>query len=222
MVKNLWLGLEKSLFFPSGSRAVVVVDVADALRLVSLPPHRSLLGRTLILCDLSRVEHEALYVSAQGTSPAEASRARGNTPNRPLGIIGGSKRSRFFPLSLIIFFSLSFYFNLFHLPSTGKVHGSLARAGKVRGQTPKVAKQDKKKLPKVSFLFFSFPEKRWLETLGREKKKRAHLFFVSFALVLLSLSKKNSQGRAMKRIKYNRRFVNVVVGMGKKKSPNSQ
>jgi small subunit ribosomal protein S30e len=44
------------------------------------------------------------------------------------------------------------------------VHGSLARAGKVRGQTPKVAKQDKKKQPK---------------------------------------------GRAMKRIKYNRRFVNV-------------
>ncbi|XP_051204609.2 small ribosomal subunit protein eS30z/eS30y/eS30x [Lolium perenne] len=30
----------------------------------------------------------------------------------------------------------------------GKVHGSLARAGKVRGQTPKVAKQDKKKQPR--------------------------------------------------------------------------
>ncbi|KAL2898101.1 40S ribosomal protein S30-B, partial [Bienertia sinuspersici] len=30
----------------------------------------------------------------------------------------------------------------------GKVHGSLARAGKVRGQTPKVAAQDKKKKPK--------------------------------------------------------------------------
>ena len=44
------------------------------------------------------------------------------------------------------------------------MHGSLARAGKVRGQTPKVAKQEKKKNPK---------------------------------------------GRAMKRIKYNRRFVNV-------------
>jgi ubiquitin/ribosomal protein S30 len=29
----------------------------------------------------------------------------------------------------------------------GKVHGSLARAGKVKGQTPKVQKQDKKKLP---------------------------------------------------------------------------
>ncbi|KAK9826936.1 hypothetical protein WJX74_000664 [Apatococcus lobatus] len=59
----------------------------------------------------------------------------------------------------------------------GKVHGSLARAGKVRGQTPKVPKQDKKKLPK---------------------------------------------GRALKRIKYNRRFVNIVVGFGKKKGPNSQ
>lgn len=56
------------------------------------------------------------------------------------------------------------------------MHGSLARAGKVRGQTPKVAKQDKKKQPK---------------------------------------------GRAMKRIKYNRRFVNVVVGPGKKRGPNS-
>ncbi|KAI5664613.1 hypothetical protein M9H77_23936 [Catharanthus roseus] len=32
--------------------------------------------------------------------------------------------------------------------SYSKVHGSLARAGKVRGQTPKVAKQDKKKKPR--------------------------------------------------------------------------
>ena len=32
--------------------------------------------------------------------------------------------------------------------NAGKVHGSLARAGKVRGQTPKVAKADKKKNPK--------------------------------------------------------------------------
>merc|ERR1712037_162622 len=29
----------------------------------------------------------------------------------------------------------------------GKVHGSLARAGKVRGQTPKVEKQEKRKKP---------------------------------------------------------------------------
>ena len=52
----------------------------------------------------------------------------------------------------------------FLISTSGKVHGSLARAGKVRGQTPKVAKQDKKKTPK---------------------------------------------GRALKRLKYNRRFVNV-------------
>jgi small subunit ribosomal protein S30e len=48
--------------------------------------------------------------------------------------------------------------------NVGKVHGSLARAGKVRGQAPKVPKQEKKKKP---------------------------------------------TGRAMKRVKYNRRFVNV-------------
>ncbi len=59
----------------------------------------------------------------------------------------------------------------------GKVHGSLARAGKVRGQTPKVAKQEKKK---------------------------------------------KETGRAKKRLQYNRRFVNVVVGVGKKKGPNTQ
>ncbi|XP_060108804.1 ubiquitin-like FUBI-ribosomal protein eS30 fusion protein isoform X1 [Heteronotia binoei] len=58
----------------------------------------------------------------------------------------------------------------------GKVHGSLARAGKVRGQTPKVAKQEKK------------------------KKKT---------------------GRAKRRMQYNRRFVNIVPGFGKKKGPNA-
>lgn len=60
----------------------------------------------------------------------------------------------------------------------GKVHGSLARAGKVKGQTPKVeAQEDKKKLPR---------------------------------------------GRAKKRLQYNRRYVNVVTGMGGKKvGPNS-
>ena len=60
----------------------------------------------------------------------------------------------------------------------GKVHGSLARAGKVKGQTPKVEKQeDSKKMPR---------------------------------------------GRAKKRLQYNRRYVNVVTGMGGKKvGPNS-
>ncbi len=59
----------------------------------------------------------------------------------------------------------------------GKVHGSLARAGKVRGQTPKVDKEDKKKKP---------------------------------------------TGRAFQRLKYNRRFVNVVVGPGAKRGPNAR
>ena len=58
----------------------------------------------------------------------------------------------------------------------GKVHGSLARAGKVKGQTPKVEAEEKK------------------------KKKT---------------------GRAKRRIQYNKRFVNVVVGFGKKRGPNS-
>ena len=60
----------------------------------------------------------------------------------------------------------------------GKVHGSLARAGKVKGQTPKVEKQEDKK--------------------------------------------KQPRGRAKKRMQYNRRYVNVVTGMGGKKvGPNS-
>lgn len=59
----------------------------------------------------------------------------------------------------------------------GKVHGSLARAGKVKGQTPKVDKTEKKKTPR---------------------------------------------GRAKKKMLYNRRFVNVVTGVGGKKlGPNS-
>ncbi|PLB38983.1 ribosomal protein S30 [Aspergillus taichungensis] len=58
----------------------------------------------------------------------------------------------------------------------GKVHGSLARAGKVKSATPKVDKQEKKKQPK---------------------------------------------GRAMKRLKYTRRFVNVTMTGGKRKmNPN--
>ena len=66
-------------------------------------------------------------------------------------------------VSLVVALSFLFYLTQ-SVWLAGKVHGSLARAGKVRGQTPKVAKQEKKKNPK---------------------------------------------GRAMKRIKYNRRFVNV-------------
>ncbi|KAJ4717960.1 40S ribosomal protein S30 [Melia azedarach] len=46
------------------------------------------------------------------------------------------------------FYQLSQVLNFAKRDRQGKVHGSLARAGKVRGQTPKVAKQDKKKKPR--------------------------------------------------------------------------
>ena len=60
----------------------------------------------------------------------------------------------------------------------GRVHGSLARAGKVKGQTPKVEKEEKK------------------------KKKT---------------------GRAMRRLKYNRRFVTEVPSFGgKRRGPNQR
>ena len=78
------------------------------------------------------------------------------------------------------FFALTplFTLELIHPNSNmGKVHGSLARAGKVKGQTPKVEAGEKKKQPR---------------------------------------------GRAKKRMQYNRRYVNVVTGMGGKKvGPNS-
>lgn len=75
-----------------------------------------------------------------------------------------------------IYSLLAGYYKLFI--KMGKVHGSLARAGKVKGQTPKVeAAEDKKKQPR---------------------------------------------GRAKKRLQYNRRYVNVVTGMGGKRvGPNS-
>ncbi|XP_038245041.1 ubiquitin-like protein FUBI [Dermochelys coriacea] len=58
----------------------------------------------------------------------------------------------------------------------GKVHGSLACAQKVGGQTPKVAKQE-------------------------EKKKR------------------KKTGHAKRCMQYNRHFVNIMLGFGKKKGP---
>ena len=79
---------------------------------------------------------------------------------------------------VVILQSLAFLEQHRHTNKMGKVHGSLARAGKVKGQTPKVEKQeDKKRLPR---------------------------------------------GRAKKRLQYNRRYVNVVTGMGGKRvGPNS-
>ena len=72
---------------------------------------------------------------------------------------------------------------MLRLRGGGKVHGSLSRAGKVRGQTPKVAKMEKKH--------------------GKAKN--------------------DLRGRAKKRMQYNQRYVNVVMGPGGKKiGPNSQ
>ncbi|PHT58477.1 hypothetical protein CQW23_00840 [Capsicum baccatum] len=81
----------------------------------------------------------------------------------------------------------------------GKVHGSLARAGKVRGQTPKVAKQDKKKKPR-----------------GRaHKRMQYNRRFVTAASSLLLTFK----------ISFLRNSANLcllaVVGFGKKRGPNS-
>jgi small subunit ribosomal protein S30e len=63
---------------------------------------------------------------------------------------------------------------LFFLIFLGKIHGSLARAGKVKSTTPKQEKQDKKKTPK---------------------------------------------GRALRRIKYNKKMNEKVVGFSKKTNP---
>ncbi|AQK55732.1 40S ribosomal protein S30 [Zea mays] len=49
---------------------------------------------------------------------------------------------------LLVLLSISSCVQVQPANSCRKVHGSLARAGKVRGQTPKVAKQDKKKKPR--------------------------------------------------------------------------
>ncbi|KAG6431728.1 hypothetical protein SASPL_109811 [Salvia splendens] len=74
----------------------------------------------------------------------------------------------------------------------GKVHGSLARAGKVRGQTPKVAKQDKKKKPRGRAHKRMQYNRRFV-TAGIADVNDMHIIVVFFA----------------------------VVGFGKKRGPNS-
>eukprot|EP00019_Armaparvus_languidus_P009823 CAMPEP_0168580152 /NCGR_PEP_ID=MMETSP0420-20121227/635_1 /TAXON_ID=498008 /ORGANISM="Pessonella sp." /LENGTH=73 /DNA_ID=CAMNT_0008614231 /DNA_START=80 /DNA_END=301 /DNA_ORIENTATION=+ len=58
----------------------------------------------------------------------------------------------------------------------GKVHGGLARAGKVKGQTPKVEVEEKTK---------------------------------------------QLTGRAKRRAQYNKRFINVPTGPGRRPGPNN-
>ena len=94
----------------------------------------------------------------------------------------------------------------------GKVHGSLARAGKVRGQTPKVAKQDKKKLP-TGRAIKSLKVRRpvTIRALGSIPASPGTSPIATLTPPVLLPD----------RSQYNRRFVNVVVGLGKKRSPNS-
>ncbi|KAJ5605569.1 40S ribosomal protein S30-A [Penicillium lagena] len=73
----------------------------------------------------------------------------------------------------------------------GKVHGSLARAGKVKSATPKASAP----APPCSR---SLPQSPFNRVEPQEKKK-------------------TPKGRAYKRILYTRRFVNVTMTGGKRK-----
>ncbi|GET90656.1 40S ribosomal protein S30, putative [Leishmania tarentolae] len=81
-----------------------------------------------------------------------------------------------YTLSLLFYLLLQKILQLLIL-IMGKIHGSLARAGKVKNQTPKVAKQEKRKQPR---------------------------------------------GRALKRLKYTRRFLSKTVKPGEKVHMNKQ
>ncbi|KAJ5669012.1 hypothetical protein N7462_010082 [Penicillium macrosclerotiorum] len=77
----------------------------------------------------------------------------------------------------------------------GKVHGSLARAGKVKSATPKASAP-------VEPLVATPVEIRARSVEPQEKAKKP-------------------KGRAYKRIQYTRRFVNVTMTGGKRKmNPN--
>lgn len=54
----------------------------------------------------------------------------------------------------------------------GKVHGSLARAGKVKGQTPKIDKIEKKKQPRGRCV--------WYRTISSCKASKPSAISISF------------------------------------------
>ncbi|KAH7065172.1 hypothetical protein B0J12DRAFT_734526 [Macrophomina phaseolina] len=89
----------------------------------------------------------------------------------------------------------------------GKVHGSLARAGKVKSQTPKelpLGCSGNKQLD-VSEGPVEQPDADGYRATQVEPQEK----------------KKQPKGRALKRIKYTRRFVNVTMTGGKRKmNPN--
>ncbi|KAI5284752.1 hypothetical protein KEM54_001100 [Ascosphaera aggregata] len=82
----------------------------------------------------------------------------------------------------------------------GKVHGSLARAGKVKSQTPKDEG-------------CAASKRRWEEIL--EYKTLCNDF--STKIVEPQEKAKTPKGRAYKRLLYTRRFVNVTMTGGKRR-----
>ncbi|OAX84795.1 hypothetical protein ACJ72_00818 [Emergomyces africanus] len=87
----------------------------------------------------------------------------------------------------------------------GKVHGSLARAGKVKSQTPKVS---------FRLVFFNsqpFLEEKPFSDLVSKKRS-------STGMVEPQEKKKTPKGRAKKRLQHSRRFNNVTMTGGKRKN----
>ena len=129
----------------------------------------------------------------------------------------------------------------------GKVHGSLARAGKVRGQTPKVEKGGDKKKSKTGMSrrvsgccrgwgcvrLCPFVGERGSVSMRWVGARCSPIPFYTVGVMLgclLLLPRVSTPpfafrrpGRCKRRLQYNKRFINVVVGLGgKKKGPNAQ
>ncbi|KAI0149603.1 hypothetical protein GGR57DRAFT_504780 [Xylariaceae sp. FL1272] len=128
----------------------------------------------------------------------------------------------------------------------GKVHGSLARAGKVKSQTPKrtsgrQAAEDERKSVKRKWSGSMMPtclttlrsQRNALDTLDgllcyqkyrdADDSKWSHrqCFFARIREVDKQEKAKVPKGRAKKRLQYTRRFVNVTLTGGKRKmNPN--
>ncbi|CAD6585862.1 MAG: hypothetical protein ASARMPRED_002329 [Alectoria sarmentosa] len=104
----------------------------------------------------------------------------------------------------------------------GKVHGSLARAGKVKSQTPKVpyrsvhcpsaspskALRLRERDPIHSYMSYRMISPAYIHMMGRRMSADES-------------GRGRPKGRAKKRITYTRRFVNVTMTGGKRKmNPN--
>ncbi|TVY84817.1 40S ribosomal protein S30-B [Lachnellula suecica] len=112
----------------------------------------------------------------------------------------------------------------------GKVHGSLARAGKVKSQTPKVRHililvlgRGRRMLEAEMMIRESHGRHPFaamdLDDVGTNKYWNSADGFAS--QVEPQEKKKTPKGRAKKRITYTRRFVNVTLTGGKRKmNPN--